>query len=122
MAQLPNPTGLSTREARQRQIRYGPNDIESKQRHGLLCTLRSVATEPMFLLLLVCAVLYLAIGDPGEGLLLAFLALVMVGLVVFLERRSERALDALRALAAPRVRVIRGRRGSADRCAGVGAG
>lgn len=107
MAQLPYPQGLSTSEATQRQLRYGRNDIESRERHGLLDTLRGIATEPMFVLLLVCAVLYLAIGDLGEGLLLAFLALVMVGLVVFQERRGERALDALRALAAPRVRVIR---------------
>jgi Ca2+-transporting ATPase len=107
MAQPPRLRGLSTSEARQRQVRYGRNDIENKERNGLPDTLRSVATEPMFLLLLVCAVLYLAIGDLGEGLLLAFLALVMVGLVVFQERRSERALDALRALAAPRVRLIR---------------
>lgn len=84
-----------------------PPDLESKERHGFLDTLRSVATEPMCLLLLGGAALYLAIGDLGEGLLLAFLALVMVGLVVFQQRRSERALDALRALAAPHVRVIR---------------
>jgi P-type Ca2+ transporter type 2C len=107
MATTPTISGLSTAEAKQRFAQYGPNDIESSERHGLFDTLRSIATEPMFLMLLVAAALYLAIGDLGEGLLLAFLALATVGLVIFQERRSERALDALRALAAPQVRVIR---------------
>lgn len=74
----------------------------------MLRTLRGVFTEPMFLLLLAAAALYLLLGDLGEGLLLAFFAVVTVGLVVFQERRSEHALAALRVLSAPQVRVLRG--------------
>jgi Ca2+-transporting ATPase len=103
------PPGLSTPQALQQQLRDGFNDIEvdGAGQHSLLSTLRGVVREPMFLLLLVAATLYLVIGELGEGLLLAFFALVTVGLVVLQERRSEHALDALRALAAPQVRVLR---------------
>jgi Ca2+-transporting ATPase len=99
--------GLSSAEARRRQAEVGRNEIGSRDAHGLLQTLRSVAAEPMFDLLLLAAGVYLAIGDLGEGLLLAFFALVTVGLVIYQERRSERALDALRDLAAPQARVVR---------------
>lgn len=99
--------GLSSAEARERQARFGPNDIEDRERHGLFHTLGQIASEPMFLLLLVAAGIYLAVGDLGEGLLLAAFALLSVGLVVVQERRSERALDALRSLAAPQARVWR---------------
>ena len=99
--------GLSAAEARRRQAEVGRNEIESRDSHSVLQTLRSVASEPMFDLLLLAAGVYLAIGDLGEGLLLAFFALVTVGLVIVQERRSERALDALRDLAAPQARVIR---------------
>jgi Ca2+-transporting ATPase len=99
--------GLSEAEAARRLADLGPNQIEDRERHGLLRTLRGIATEPMFLLLLVAAAIYLVLGDLGEGLLLSFFALVTVGLVIFQERRSEHALDALRELAAPQVRVIR---------------
>jgi Ca2+-transporting ATPase len=99
--------GLSADEARRRLAQFGFNDIEDQERHGFWRTLQSVATEPMFLLLIVAAAIYLVIGDLGEGLLLAFFALVTVGLVIFQERRSERALDALRVLAAPQVRALR---------------
>jgi len=100
--------GLSEDEALRRLSTHGPNEIEDRERHGLLSTLRGVATEPMFLLLLAAAAIYLVLGDLGEGLLLAFFAAVTVGLVIFQERRSERALDALRGLASPQVRVVRG--------------
>jgi len=99
--------GLSDGEAAQRLSTHGLNEIEDRQRHGLLSTLRGVVAEPMFLLLLVAAAIYLVLGDLGEGLLLAFFAMVTVGLVIFQERRSERALDALRQMASPQVRVVR---------------
>ena len=102
------PEGLGVEEAARRLATHGPNEIEDRERHGLLSTLRGVATEPMFLLLLVAAAIYLVLGDLGEGLLLAFFAAVTVGLVIFQERRSEHALDALRVLASPQVRVVRG--------------
>ncbi len=99
--------GLSDAEAGRRLAIHGPNEIRDRERRGLLATLRGVLTEPMFLLLLVAATVYLVLGDLGEGLLLGGFAVITVGLVVFQERRSQHALDALRSLAAPQARVVR---------------
>ena len=99
--------GLSSEEAARRLQRYGPNEIADRDRKSFAHTLRTILTEPMFALLLVAAAVYLLVGDLAEGLLLAAFACVTVGLVVFQERRSERALEALRDLAVPHVRVIR---------------
>lgn len=99
--------GLTGAEAAARLARFGPNDIEATERRGWARTLRDIATEPMFVLLLAGAALYLAVGDLAEGVLLAAFALLTVGLVVWQDRRSERALQALRALGAPQVRVRR---------------
>ncbi len=107
MPDTPAPTGLSTDEARRRLALHGPNEIADRERRGWVATLRGIATEPMFLLLLAAAALYLLIGDLGEGLLLAGFALATVGLVVLQERRSAHALDALRVMAEPQVRVLR---------------
>jgi Ca2+-transporting ATPase len=63
--------------------------------------------EPMVLLLVGAAALYLALGDLGEGLFLVGGAVAAIGLVIFQEARSERALAALRELAQPNARVIR---------------
>ncbi len=101
------PRGLTSAEAAARRLRHGANALEGPGRRGLLRIAAAVATEPMFLLLLVAAGVYLLLGDLGEGLLLSAFALLSVGLVVLQERRSERALDALRDLASPQVRVWR---------------
>jgi Ca2+-transporting ATPase len=63
--------------------------------------------EPMFLLLVGAAALYLVLGDLREGLFLMAGALATIGLVVLQEARSERALMALRDLSQPKARVIR---------------
>ncbi|MBO9512693.1 MAG: cation-translocating P-type ATPase [Variovorax sp.] len=99
--------GLTSQEARERLARDGPNDIEPSRRSGLAALIGGVAREPMFLLLLAAAALYLVIGELSEGLLLGGFAVVTVGLVIVQQRRGDRALDALRALAVPSVRVLR---------------
>lgn len=101
------PTGLTADEARRRLAQSGPNELGGRESAGLAAMLRSIATEPMFLLLLAAAGIYLVFGDLGEGLLLAGFAVATVGLTVFQERRSARALEALRELSVPQVRVIR---------------
>lgn len=107
MSPEPTPRGLTRDQAAARLREQGPNELESREHHGLLHTLGAVVGEPMFLLLIVAAAIYLLLGDLGEGLLLSAFALLSVGLVVLQERRSEHALDALRELAAPQVRVLR---------------
>ena len=99
--------GLSTEEARARQARVGLNLLTQHERRGWLQVMGSVLSEPMFLLLLVAAGLYLVLGDLGEGLLLSAFAILSLALVIWQEHRSARALDALRELAAPQVRVWR---------------
>ena len=90
------PIGLTSEEARRRLAIHGPNEIRDRERRGLGRILAGIATEPMFGLLLLAAVVYLALGDLAEGMLRAAFAALTVGLVVLQERRSERALDALR--------------------------
>ncbi|WP_176556328.1 hypothetical protein [Rubellimicrobium rubrum] len=63
--------------------------------------------EPMVLLLISAAALYLVPGDLGAALFLCLGAAVSVTLVVAQEARTERDLVRLRHLAEPMARVIR---------------
>jgi P-type Ca2+ transporter type 2C len=99
--------GLNEAEAQRRLAQYGPNAVAGKRFRGLIDIVRGILREPMFLLLLAAAWLYLMLGDIGEGLFMTAGAVVTIGLVVFQEVRSERALAALRELAEPFARVIR---------------
>lgn len=101
-------TGLDEAEAQRRLAQHGPNAVAGKRSRGLVEIVRGILREPMFLLLIAAAGLYLVLGDIGEGLFMMAGALVTIGLVVLQEARSERALAALRELAEPYARVIRG--------------
>jgi len=99
--------GLSQAEADRRLAALGPNEIPTSAGRGVLRIAFETVREPMFLLLIGAAALYLVLGDLGEGLFLMGGAMATVGLVVLQEARSERALEALRDLSQPRARVIR---------------
>ncbi|MFL6691862.1 MAG: cation-translocating P-type ATPase [Ramlibacter sp.] len=99
--------GLTSAEAQARLQRFGPNASGEAEDHSLRHVVASIAGEPMFLLLLAAAAVYLVIGSLAEGLLLCFFAVVSVGMVMLQEYRGERALQALNALAVRHVRVLR---------------
>ncbi|MCR6700641.1 MAG: cation-transporting P-type ATPase [Dokdonella sp.] len=61
------PAGLSSEEARRRLQAAGPNELPQAPRRGLGRILLGVLREPMFLLLALCAAIYLAVGGIGEG-------------------------------------------------------
>ena len=61
----------------------------------------------MFLLLVACGTLYLLLGDVQEGLMLLGFVFVIMGIEFYQEKKTEKALDALKDLASPRALVIR---------------
>ena len=100
--------GLTEDEAARRLAQAGYNELPSAQPRSVFAIALSVVREPIFLLLIACGAVYLLLGDAREaGLLLAFVFVVM-GLTLYQERKSERALEALRDLSSPRALVVRG--------------
>ena len=101
-------SGLAPQEVAARLVAEGYNELPSARPRTVLAIALSVVREPMFLLLLACGTIYLVLGNVREALmLLAFVGVVM-GITLYQERKTERALDALRNLASPRALVIRG--------------
>ncbi|OAI50432.1 hypothetical protein AYO46_10150 [Betaproteobacteria bacterium SCGC AG-212-J23] len=101
-------TGLTAAEAAARLAADGPNALPAAERRGLLASAFGVVREPMFLLLLAAAGVYLVVGDIREALVLAASIVVVVAITIVQERKAERAIDALRDLSSPRALVIRG--------------
>jgi Ca2+-transporting ATPase len=111
-ATLPAPgttksPGLSTAEVAAARAAHGPNVLPDNASTGLLATLKDVATEPMFLLLLVACGVYVALGEVAEALTLGAALLVVAGISVYQARRSDAALGALRDLTQPQAQVRR---------------
>jgi Ca2+-transporting ATPase len=99
--------GLDRAEAQRRLTAFGPNALPGSEHKPLHRIVLKVLAEPMFLMLLVAGALYLALGDRAEAAFLLGMIFAVIGLTLFQERRTQRALEALRDLSAPRALVIR---------------
>src|ERR1043165_1129255 len=110
------PRGLSEGDAQERLRTEGPNELPRSKKRQFWALLRDVLKEPMILLLVATGTIYLILGDLEEALLLLGSIGLMIGIEFFQERKTERALEALRDLSSPRARVVRD--GQARRIAG----
>jgi P-type Ca2+ transporter type 2C len=99
--------GLSQRAASEKLKTDGYNELPSTKKRSLLTIAFDVVREPMFLLLVACGTIYFALGDLQEALMLLAFVFVVMGITLYQERKTERALEALRDLSSPRALVIR---------------
>ncbi len=104
---LNTAVGLPDTEVAERLRADGPNELPSSKPRSVFGIALDVVREPMFLLLVVAGAVYLALGDLTEGLLLLAFVFVVMGITLYQQRKSERALEALRDLSSPRALVIR---------------
>ena len=100
-------TGLSEASVAVRLREEGYNELPSSRQRSVLAIALEVVREPMFLLLVVCGLLYMVMGEPTDALMLLGFVFVVMGITIFQERRTERALEALKDLSSPRALVVR---------------
>jgi Ca2+-transporting ATPase len=108
--------GLTSEQAARRLAAEGPNVLPGSEPKSTAAIVREVVTQPMFLMLLAAGAIYLALGDKAEASFLLAFVFAVIGITIGQERRTQRALDALRDLSAPRALVIRD--GAEQRIAG----
>ena len=99
--------GLSTEEAAARLGRDGLNALPEAEAKGFLRIVAEVVREPMLALLLVGGVVYLALGELSDALILVGFALFSVVVTIVQEARTERVLRSLRDLSNPKATVVR---------------
>ena len=108
--------GLDSAEAARRLQAHGPNELPARGDSGWSTLLSGVVREPMFALLIGASAVYFLLGDLEEAIVLAASITVVVLITLYQERKSERALAALRDLSSPRALVVRD--GRQERIAG----
>lgn len=105
--ELKDIKGLSSAEVTERLKRDGYNELPASKKRGALAIAFGVFREPMFLLLVACGAIYLILGDAQDAVMLLGFVFVIMGITIYQEGKSERAIDALRDLSSPRALVIR---------------
>jgi Ca2+-transporting ATPase len=99
--------GLSDEEAARKLAQEGYNEVPSAKKRSILKIGLDVIREPMFLLLVAVGGIYLGLGDRKQAAVLMTFVVVVIGITFYQERKTERALEALRDLSSPRANVIR---------------
>ncbi|BCZ84516.1 cation transport ATPase [Paraburkholderia terrae] len=103
-----NPAiGLTTTEVAALRAMHGRNVIASASRNLWWRTIRDVLAEPMFVLLIIAAVLYSLLGDTPQAMTLLAFVVAEVALTMFQSHRTASVLRALRDLSAPQAHVLR---------------
>jgi Ca2+-transporting ATPase len=100
-------TGLTQDDVLRRLSTDGPNELPNAKPRNVLQQLRDVLREPMLLLLVGAGVLYFALAEPLDGVILSCFVGVVIGISLYQEHKTENALTALRDLSSPRALVIR---------------
>jgi Ca2+-transporting ATPase len=98
--------GLASADAAGRLVE-GRNELEPQRAPSLLSLLLESATEPFVLMLFGSGLLAILVGEVRDGLLILAGLVPIVGADVVTEFRAERALESLRAAAAPTAVVRR---------------
>ena len=99
--------GLTSAQAAEKLRTEGHNSLPSSKPKNFFAIALGVVKEPMFILLVACGTLYMVMGDMQEGLMLLGFVFVIMGIEFYQEKKTEKALDALKDMASPRALVIR---------------
>lgn len=100
-------SGLTNDEVLQERRRSGSNIMDHKEKSAVVAALEETITEPMFILLLAAGIIYFLLGETGEGIFMLAAILVVSAISFYQNSRSRNALDALKQLTQPLVKVMR---------------
>ena len=99
--------GLTTEQAQKLQEKYGKNELTPQKKQSFIRKALRTVCEPMFLLLLAAATIYFFLGEPRDGAIMLIFVVGVIGIDIIQEWKTDRTLNALKDLSAPRVQVIR---------------
>lgn len=100
-------TGLTTEEAIQLQQKYGKNELTPQKKESFIKIALHIICEPMFLLLIIAAVIYFILGEPRDGAIMLIFVIGIISIDIIQEWKTDKTLNALKDLSAPRITVIR---------------
>ncbi len=101
------PGGLNTAEVETRLKQYGPNELQAAHRVSPWAILLEQFKNVLILILLGATAISLFLGQGVESIVIGIIVMFAVILGFVQEYRAERAIEALRKMAAPTATVLR---------------
>lgn len=99
--------GLTSEQAQKLLEQFGKNELDSGKKESFIKKVFHIICEPMFLLLLIAAVIYFILGEPRDGIIMLVFVVGIISIDVIQEWKTDKTLKALKDLSAPHIMVIR---------------
>lgn len=99
--------GLTDQQVEASKNEHGTNSLNYKKENSFIDALKSIAKEPMVILLLIASFIYFISGNWGDGFFLATATVLVGSISLYQDSRSRKALENLRNLTHPKSKVIR---------------
>lgn len=99
--------GLDQTEAQQRLTTYGPNELKKEKGASPIKMFLEQFTDVLMIILLIATVLSLAIGEIIDAVIIFVIIIASASLGFIEEYRSNKAVEALKRMAAPTAMVLR---------------
>jgi len=99
--------GLTSEQVEKLQEQFGKNELVVEKKQSFFSKVIHIICEPMFLLLIVAAIIYFILGEPRDGLIMLIFVIGIISIDVIQEWKTDKTLNALKDLSAPHVTVIR---------------
>ena len=102
-----NIKGLTDEEVRLSREQYGRNALKFKKENGVLDALKSLAKEPMIILLILASLIYFISGQIDDGIFLLSAIIIVSVISLYQDSKSRNALQKLKDFTQPYCTVIR---------------
>ena len=102
-----NIMGLSSSQVKEAREKYGQNYADYKKENVFVTAIKSLATEPMIILLLIASCIYFISGKIGDGVFLVSAIIFQSIISLYQVSRSQDALEKLKNFIQPNCKVIR---------------
>lgn len=100
-------TGLSIEQVLRSRDEFGLNQLSLREKVSLSKQVAETLREPTLLLLLIAGLIYFVLGEWTDGLFMMIAITAIISLHIFQSWRTDKSLEALKELSAPKVEVLR---------------
>ena len=102
-----NLSGLTTDEATNRLDKYGYNELKQKKKQTILKMILLQLKDAMIIILFIASLISFLLNETAEGIVILIIIFINTLISIIQEKKAENAVEALKSISAPNVKVIR---------------
>ena len=99
--------GLTEEEVIEKRKKCGYNELSQKKKKTILNMIFEQLSDAMIIILFVAAIVSYLLGEKAEAIVILVIIIINIIISVFQEKKAENAVELLKSMNAPNVKVLR---------------